>query len=251
MTETPEHDEPLTPRQEAAVRRALAQAGGSEPMPEEVADRLDRVIAGLAADRGTVVAMDAAAIRRRTRVRWLLGAAAAVVAVAVGVGVVTDNGSGADSMAASEQLAEDDPSRSGTSQAELAESGEPSELAGGGEAMDDAAAPDNGMVVGSRRVVTRKPLRAVRPDRLRADLVAVQRASLPRSVDYGRSTLTAPKGFMCEQGAYGRGYLVGVEYDGGPALVAFREPMGSTQVAEVLACGTGYVLHSTTLNVAD
>jgi hypothetical protein len=101
--------------------------------------------------------------------------------------------------------------------------------------------------------VTDEPLREVRPDRLRDDLVALQRATLPHpaTADYTRTTLTAPANFMCEDADYGSGYLVGVEYAATPALVAFREPVGTSQVADVLACGTGDVLHSTTLTATD
>ncbi|TWG92671.1 hypothetical protein L615_000700000780 [Nocardioides sp. J9] len=95
----------------------------------------------------------------------------------------------------------------------------------------------------------RGALRQVRPDRLREDLVAIQHLALPTraAADYSNAVLTAPADFMCEPADFGAGYLVGVTYDGGSAVVAFREPMGSNQVAEVLACGTGDVLHSTIL----
>ena len=47
--------------------------------------------------------------------------------------------------------------------------------------------------------------------------------------------------------AWGRGVLVAVRNDGAPAYVAFRQPMGASQVVEVLQCGTAEVLRSTTL----
>lgn len=260
MTDTPEHDPPLTPSQEAAVRRALAEAGGPEPLPDDVADRLDKVIAGLAAERagvatvvadlhhpesrGVVVPLDHAARRRRARVRVLLGAAAAVVAVAVGAGILRDG--------------DIDMTTAEVSDAGAARSEDPGSAAGEAAEERDAAAPESQDSVGPlgsdegvtpRRYVTDEPLREVRPDRLQADLVAIQHASLPHpaAADYSRTTITAPANFMCEDADYGRGYLVGVEYDARPALVAFREPVGSSQVAEVLACGTGDVVHSTTL----
>ena len=40
----------LTPEQESEVRRLLAEARHDEPIPAEVADRLDRVLADLARD---------------------------------------------------------------------------------------------------------------------------------------------------------------------------------------------------------
>lgn len=254
--------QPLTSAEEDAVRRALADAGGPVPMPADVADRLDGVIAELAAERtsGTrplggvheshpeavVVPLDPAALRRRRRVRVLLGAAAAVAVVAVGVGIVSDHQSGEDLSAASE-AAKDDSAR-GTATGEA-----------GGTALKDApeaaavpsgtAADSSGPHVEARRVPTDEPLREVRIAHLREDLVALQHVTLPHpsSADYSGATLTAPDDFMCDPAPFGPGHLVGIEYDGKPAVVAFRAPVGSTQVAEVLACGTGDVLHSTSL----
>ena len=59
--------------------------------------------------------------------------------------------------------------------------------------------------------------------------------------------MQAPQGFACKSAAWGRGVLVAVRYDGAPAFVAFRMPMGETQVVDVLQCGTGDTLRSTTL----
>lgn len=259
----------LDPEREAVLRRVLAESAGPEPLPAQIAARLDGVLAGLVEERatvptvshpeghGVVVPLDAAARRRRVRVRVLLGAAAAVVAVGVGVGAInTATQQGSDDLSAANEMAEEDPARSdeGGSSAD-------------GQSLDDGAAEapaqepegaspepgeDDEELLSSpepRRVVTDDPLREVRPERLREDLVALQHVTLPRAAlaDYSRPTLSAPASFMCEPAAFGPGYLVGIEYAGKPAVVAFREPVGSTQAAEVLACGTGDVLHSTTL----
>lgn len=252
-------DAPLTPAQDAAVRRALADAGGPEPMPEEVAARLDAAIASLASDRSVVpdishpedhrvLPLDASARHRRVRARYLLAAAAVVVAGAVGAGVVSDRGGSDDAMTAADQMSDDDPARSGVA-ADAARS-EPAP-AGGESTAEQEAAPEvpSGLAVDPRRIVTDAPLREVRPDRLREDLVALQHVTLPSATtdDYTEATLTAPKDFMCEPADFGLGYLVGIVYDGKPAIAAFRKPVGQTQEAEVLACGTGDVLHSTTL----
>ncbi|MFC5731245.1 MULTISPECIES: hypothetical protein [Nocardioides] len=270
MTDSPEHDPPLTPSQEAAVRRALAEAGGPEPLPDDVADRLDKVIAGLAAERagsatvvaesmhpesrGVIVPLDPAARRRRARVRVLLAGAAAVVAVAAGAGILRDSDTADMSTAGDSGLARsDDAAEKGEtlngSRGEAAE--EPT--AATPEDQRGAEGPEGYEGTAPERLLTDEPLRKVRANRLRADLVAIQHASLPHpaTADYSRTTLTAPASFMCEDADYGRGYLVGVEYDARPALVAFRKPVGSTQVAEVLVCGTGDVLHSTTLRALD
>ena len=91
----------LTPEQEE-VRRLLADARHSGPMPDDVADRLDSVLAGLAAGSadeldghaaapagGAVVSL---ASRRRRRAATALVAAAAVVAVGIGLGQVVGDG---------------------------------------------------------------------------------------------------------------------------------------------------------------
>jgi hypothetical protein len=277
MNDTTEPDLPLTPAQEAAVRRALAEAGGPEPMPAEIADRLDAVIADLAGERAgertgerssvlpggvpeghpeapAVVVLDGAARRRRTRVRVLFGAAAAVAVVAVGVGTLghrsSDDAATGDASTAAEAPADrsDSPEAAVPNASALKDSS--------GDAMSNRV-PD--AVTGSRyaadlrRVDTDQPLRQIRSGHLRADLIALQAAVLPApaTADYTGLTLTAPADFMCAPAAFGAGHLVGVEYDGTPAVVAFRKPMGTTQEAEVLSCGTGDVQRSTTLAVTD
>lgn len=249
--------EPLSPAEEAAVRRALADAGGPVPMPADVADRIDGVIAGLAAERtsGTrplggvheshpeavVVPLDEAARRRRGRVRMLFGAAAAVAVVAVGVGVVSDQ-QGQDDLSAASEAAQEDSARGSAATDDAGASAL--------KQAPEAAVPDaDRLYVEAQRVPSDQPLREVRIAHLREDLVALQHVSLPHpsTADYSGATLTAPAEFMCDPAAFGAGHLVGVEYDGKPAVVAFRAPVGTTQVAEVLACGTGDVIHSTTL----
>lgn len=256
MTDTPEHDPPLTPQQEAAVRRALARAGGPEPMPGDVADRLDAVIAGLAAERATgadgaegvdelehpapdgsvVVAMDPAARRRRTRVRVLLAAAAVVVVGGVAGGVIRGEEPQGDSLRS-------------TPAGDAARGSAGSSASENKAAAPEAGAADSSDAVGdarSRRMLTRGALHVVRPGRLHDDLVALRR-DLPARPRYARTTLAAPADFTCPGAGFGPGFLIGVRYDGQPALVAFRRPAGDSQVVDVLACGTGEVLTSTTL----
>jgi hypothetical protein len=255
---------PLTPAQDAAVRRALAEAGGPEPMPEEVVARLDAVITSLAADRPAtpeishpedhrILPLDPFARHRRVRARYLLAAAAVVVAGAVGAGIVTDRGGSDDAMTAADQMSDDDPARSDaggdSGLAESPASGDDKAVVPSTAGQEAAPSQPSSLPVEPRRIVTDEPLREVRADSLREDLVALQHITLPHpaAAEYDGATLTAPKDFMCEPADFGLGYLVGVEYDGKPAVVAFRDTVGQTQEAEVLACGTGDVLHSTTL----
>ena len=97
----PESNPPeLTPAEEDAVRRHLAAARHTEPMPDAVAERLDRVLVGLADERTRPVSQpavppvtDLAARRRRRRGVQLLVAAAAVVVAGVGISQLPGPGS--------------------------------------------------------------------------------------------------------------------------------------------------------------
>ena len=82
MTEDPERE--LTPEEDARIRSLLASASASEQVPDDVAARLDSVLADLAADRDAERADGAHAAGSRPR--WRRGRV--LLAAAVGVGVV-------------------------------------------------------------------------------------------------------------------------------------------------------------------
>lgn len=146
MTEGGSGGMPLTPEEDAAVARLLAEAGGDLPMPESVSARLDDVLEELQAERA-VGATGAAAstgstgdvveLRARRRGSRLLLAAAAVVVGGYAVGTVASqdllSGDDGGDMAASdsaggateERLADRDGARSQSdSQGGQSESGE-------------------------------------------------------------------------------------------------------------------------------
>lgn len=103
MTPDPEDREaPLSPEDEETVRRLLAAARGPASMPDDVASRLDDVLAGLQAERGGTAAGVPTVAGRRAR-RWpkVLVAAAAVAVIGVGVGNVMENTSGGGEAASS------------------------------------------------------------------------------------------------------------------------------------------------------
>jgi len=86
----------LTPDQESAVRRALADARHTDPIPEAVASRLDRVLGDLMDERAaadleahSVVSLEAR--RRRRHATRMLVAAAAVVAGGFGINAMVGN----------------------------------------------------------------------------------------------------------------------------------------------------------------
>src|SRR5215218_10271549 len=88
----PEHEpelleSPLGASEDARIRALLADARHTEPMPADVAARLDRVLEELAQDRAPIAPVIDLARRRRTAAK-LLVAAAAVVVAGVGAGQV-------------------------------------------------------------------------------------------------------------------------------------------------------------------
>jgi len=86
-----EQDE-LTPAQSEAVRRLLAGARHDEGIPDEVAARLEAVLADLSTERATPVRREAEVIPLRRRWPKVLVAAAAVTAFGFGLAQLAGNG---------------------------------------------------------------------------------------------------------------------------------------------------------------
>jgi hypothetical protein len=238
MSDEPDSAPPeLTSEQEATVRRLLAQARHEGPLPAEVGDRLDRVLADLAPSSPTRSApvVDLAARRRRRNAGGLLVAAAAVIVggFAIGQGL---GGSGSDSdddsgsAAADSSIVRNSPGAPGASD----------DAAGGARA--DSAAPEGA---------------AAEPLRLTSDNLAqevehqLSKGSASAELDAGQAPLPSyAAGLGCapaEPTAYGLGQLFAAFYDGVPAVLALRPPEGDTQEAQVLDCGTGAPLRSVTV----
>lgn len=229
----------LTPEQDERVRRLLAEARHDQAVPDDVAARLDRVLAELAAERTDAPApapapvVDLAARRRRRNAGALLVAAAAVIVGGFTVGQVIDVGGGSSDTAGS---AADSP-------AERASESAPSDSSAGGA----DAAPGTG-----------QPLRLSA-----ADLATDVETQLPPEVRTevgqgaenapGPGALAAPEAAQATScataapSAYGAGEFFPAYLDGVPAVLALRPPSGTTQRADVLACGTGDALASVDL----
>lgn len=230
---------PLSPDDEARVRALLAEVRATDPMPADVAARLEDAVVGLAAERRTTEPVPADNVvpltrSRRHRVVTVLGAAAAVAVVGLGLGAVLDNdqpGVDASSDNAVERGAGTDDR--GAVEAEPSQSGVEADNPG----------------ISARVYADDAPPFAVRPRHLTRDLAYIQDLVLPAPAtgDYASTLPYVPRHFDCRLPHTGPGVLVGVRYDGRPAFVRFREPTGDSQVVEVLQCGTGDLLRSTTL----
>lgn len=262
----------LSPAEEARLRRLLARSRHDERVPEDVASRLDDVLARLEAedpiDEPLADVHELAARRRRTVVS-LLVAAAAVVVVGIGLGqVVGTPGSGGEATTTAESAAE--------AQADSAEGRTDGDEAAGGVAGDSAEdAPEadalSSMESGSAYLsdgtavqkalgdllVVRGRLASVPEERFSRSALRLQRqvAPQPTSVRSGEETVPLSMADRRVQRAWsscspidiGEGTGVAVLYDGEPAVLVFRPPMGETQVAELLQCGTGALVRSVTL----
>ncbi len=239
----------LPPEQEAAVRRLLSDARATEPVPADVAARLDRVLVGLGEERlpasstGHVVAP----AWRRRRAAVVLVAAAAVVAVGVGLGQLdgiqpssddADAGGGAGDAAVNAERA---PSAQNEDGAEGDDEGVPSEK----PSTSYAQAPTAG------------PVGRVRADRFTADVNQLRRAIPDNAADGefvqlpGKQLppgyVVTDRAFDCAAAPWGFGVLVPVFFDGTPGVLAYRPVTGESQIVELLRCGTGESLRSTTL----
>ncbi|SDC43055.1 hypothetical protein [Nocardioides lianchengensis] len=260
-------DDRLDHEREADVRRLLAEARYDEPVPDDVAARLDRVLAELVdegppekvADQHRVI--DLAAQRRRRRVRQLLVAAVAVGVIGVGLGQVglpstfqaDMDGSSAGGSAAD----------SGGDSAE-AEAEGPAAAAGAPSALDEASPlqRDAPLALTAEPLVVEdedfgseaqlKSLRRTTLQNLDATLSQEARSSAAPESDESRSAegyAATPTWFTCQPGPFGAGRLIAVQYDGQPAVLAVRPSTGDSSVVELLRCGSGAVLRSATVPV--
>jgi hypothetical protein len=235
----------LTPEQEARVARLLADARVQEPMPPEVAARLDRVLEGMAGEHvlgpGEIHApvVDLAA-RRRRRVVTLLAAAAAVVVAGVGVGQLIDN--------------QNDNGSADTSSA----GGANDEGRADADRQLDAAPEPEGVQPSEAPPLTEDQVRALgEPATITAGAFAEQvrrlqdqpgvRTDASSGLMRGRDLAAPEMDFSCGAADYGVGKLMAVRYNGMPAVLAYRPPKGDTQVVDLLQCGSGDLVRSTTI----
>lgn len=228
-----EHDEA-----QEQVRRLLAAAGSAppdHPLPEDVAARLDDVLAGLVAERQAESPGRAAEVAdldsRRPR-RWpqLLVAAAAVSVVGLGVGNLVQD-SGGEAMSA-------DSAAAGSSETapRQSEGGED-----GGSTTDRELAAEAAPEAEAERSLRTDAdgVTARRPARLRSDSLALD---VQRIEDFA---LAVPVGGpprrwdgACVRPTAGEGdEWLPVRLEGKQAVLVLRAPAGGRRTAEVFACG--------------
>ncbi|WP_459970081.1 hypothetical protein [Nocardioides pyridinolyticus] len=211
------HDDPT----DEQVRRLLADARHTEPVPSDVAERLDGVLADLRADRPLRPAVtDLAAARRRRRVRTMLIAAAAVVVVGLGV----DQLRGMETSGSDSSSSDSAGGVAGPAAEELERDERP---------VDEFGAQFDGTDLNGARVEAddfgRKALR-----------LRVQRSA--GAMQY----LTAAKS-PCTGGDAGAGDAVRIRYGGSPAVLVYRAPRGDTQIVDLYICGRDGIARTITL----
>lgn len=246
-------DSPEPTSQEEQVRRLLAEARHTEPMPDHVVARLDGVLADLARERADAdrraelptAPADLAGARRRRTVRNLLVAAAAVVAVGVGLNEadLTVSGGGEDAATSSTSDGIGPDSAAGRQGAAAAEADQP-------EATVPSAADDGDYF-----------LRDQEPVRLTSErfgpqvrrLQAQERGPALYGTTTSQSGARAERdeldafGASCSTEGWGAGRRVAVRYDGDLGALVFRRARGETQVVDLYLCGSDEPARSITL----
>ncbi|WP_028653774.1 hypothetical protein [Nocardioides halotolerans] len=227
----------LTLEQEESVRRLLADARHDEPIPAEVAARLDTTLAGLTRDEpgspGVAPVLDLAARRRRRNAAGLLAGAAAVIVSGFVGGQLIDVGSSGDD--AGTASTEADANRAGSADDQA-----------GGDSLESFSPGATAPLAGSGG-----PVLQLRSQHLASDLDTQLRsyasegsasASLSASElgALGCTTQPPPQKF-------GLGEFFPALFDGTPAVVALRAPADGTQTADVLECSSAELLDSVTL----
>lgn len=240
-------DPSLTPQQEQAVRRALADARPTGPPPPEVVARLDAALAELTADRRpdegvartTTADVVPLGTRRRRWVGTALVAAAAVVAVGVGIGPLVDGWRGAGGDADLATTADDSGEHADSDGEGSAEGGEEPfdgdlrEEQGG--AAELAERPSSGPT-GAESVPRVRPAHFDRDVALVRDgpfyLASEGDARSPDTFNEPQSSSAAP----CGPDPNAAERAVPVRYQRQPATLLFRAPEDGTQVVELYLC---------------
>ena len=229
-----------------AVRRLLAEARHDEPMPADVAARMDRVLADLDAPASAVQPASEAAtvesptaggivtrlpVQRRRRAAGLLAAAAAIV---VGGVVLAQNlpgpGTGSETASGSAASEGDQLAAGGAAQNGKA----PSHAPTAGDSTSDAGPGSVKAVVRDGRVVVRR-------QSFSADALA------GRALLGGQDTRRIVQPAASCVVPAGDERVLAALYDLAPAALVYHLPDGSTQVVDLVLCGSSRPIRSVTL----
>lgn len=242
-----------TAAEAAEVTRALREARHEEPVPADVVARLEETLAGLRAegasssDAGGVPSLTArrrSTAERRHRVRTMLVAAAAVVVVGVGVDQVVNSGGSSGGQDAAGSAAEPEAAAADSSAPPRQA---PTQVAGRVSA-DRFARDARALSAGGAqdRLGPRSGAQAP-PQALGSGSSASESQDQSKAAEPGASSSTSS--VACGPAAWGPGRLVLVHFQGDLAVLAYRKPTGDTMVVDLLECGSGQVLRTTTLDV--
>jgi hypothetical protein len=230
----------MTPEEEQRVRRALADAahpdGSRTPMPPEVADRLDDVVARLVEERDGAAATAAApgvdelANRRRAR-RWprVLVAAAVVCVVAFGAGTVALRGLGSGAGDSSSAGSAPD------SRADDRTSAREQESAGGGKAL----VPEGSAGAGDTALGDALPVPRLRSASLERDLrrLVAGASALPTGPGADRSPGRVDSRVGCTTPRLRPGEQpVDVRLDGAGATLVLSPVIRGAREARIYSC---------------
>jgi hypothetical protein len=213
MTEPESYPPELTPAQEEAVRRRLAAARYTEPLPGAVAERLDRVLVGLAEERSPAVMIAPVThltAHRRRRAAQLLVAAAAVVVAGFGIGQLVggQGGAGEESAGSSDSALQRSVDGVGKSDTTA-----PGPYGANAPSASDGAFDLSGMPV-------------IRPDHFRFDV-----ADTARKTDYATGRVAAD----CRAPVKGERSLA-VAYRGTLATLIYHAPQDDLQRVDLYRC---------------
>lgn len=215
----------LSPTQQDAVRRALADVRHTDPVPSDVAARLDHVLDGLNAERTSPAAPSLDARRRRRYAARTLVAAAAVVI----------GGFGVDAMLGGHHLtpATEQADSAGSVDREGAGAVNSPDVPGGPPYVTQptpAQEPAQGPAIGDLDPTQAKRLATIGVTSASADALRVaseyQAASPP---------------LACRVPATGHTYPV--VYQGRAAALLVHEPVGTRQFLDIYSCPTGTTGH--------
>ena len=219
-----------------AVRRLLADARHTGPMPDDVADRMDAVLADLAdspvgSEEPPVAPADpvvvSLAAQRRHRAAGMLVAAAAIV---VGGVVVAQHLPGSSSQS--------NPSAASRAEDKSADSAS-------GQRLAPQAPQANGLDQSAGAAKIRDGRLLVRPQHFTVDALAGRRVLQRKAPLSAYASLSRSGSFCGVTGAGGE--RVRATYQRAPAVLVFHAPGSGSQVVDLYLCGSGSPVRSATL----